>query len=199
MKNQKTYHFRDNDNLLENIDKGKRSRFIRDALKLKFNIDDIGYQEKQATNQELINHYHKMIEIYEKELDQLQEEVDKTKKYKKKLTIKLNKIQKQDQELNNQIETKKQLLEDTDKTKHRNGVAKTLIKNILLMKNNKLTEPANIEYLKAHGSFKNNNEFKIYVQEFINENVKVNDIIANTIITREDIEYVKNKINQRIP
>lgn len=108
MKNQKTYHFRDNNNLLENIDKGKRSRFIRDALKLKFNIDDIGYQEKQATNQELINHYHKMIEIYEKELDQLQEEVDKTKKYKKKLTIKLNKIQKQDQELNNQIETKKQ-------------------------------------------------------------------------------------------
>lgn len=103
MKNQKTYHFRDNNNLLENIDKGKRSRFIRDALKLKFNIDDIGYQEKQATNQELINHYHKMIEIYEKELDQLQEEVDKTKKYKKKLTIKLNKIQKQDQELNNQI------------------------------------------------------------------------------------------------
>lgn len=103
MKNHKTYHFRDNDNLLENIDKGKRSRFIRDALKLKFNIDDIGYQEKQATNQELINHYHKMIEIYEKELDQLQEEVDKTKKYKKKLTIKLNKIQKQDQELNNQI------------------------------------------------------------------------------------------------
>lgn len=107
MKNQKTYHFRDNNNLLENIDKGKRSKFIRDALKLKFNIDDIGYQEKQATNQELINHYHKMIEIYEKELDQLQEEVDKTKKYKKKLTIKLNKIQKQDQELNNQIETKK--------------------------------------------------------------------------------------------
>ena len=103
MKNQKTYHFRDNNNLLENIDKGKRSRFIRDALKLKFNIDDIGYQEKQSTNQELINHYHKMIEIYEKELDQLQEEVDKTKKYKKKLTIKLNKIQKQDQELNNQI------------------------------------------------------------------------------------------------
>ena len=45
------------------------------------------------------------------------------------------------------------------------------------MKNNKLTEPANIEYLKAHGSFKNNNEFKIYVQEFINENVKVNDNI----------------------
>lgn len=67
------------------------------------------------------------------------------------------------------------------------------------MKNNKLTEPANIEYLEAHGSFKNNNEFKIYVQEFINENVKVNDIIANTIITREDIEYIKNKINQRIP
>ena len=199
MKNQKTYHFRDNDNLLENIDKGKRSRFIRDALKLKFNIDDIGYQEKQATNQELINHYHKMIEIYEKELDQLQEEVDKTKKYKKKLTIKLNKIQKQDQELNNQIETTKQLLEDTDKTKHRNGVEKTMIKKILLMKNNKLQEPANIEYLKAHGSFKNNNEFKIYVQEFINENVKVNDIIANTIITREDIEYIKNKINQRIP
>lgn len=67
------------------------------------------------------------------------------------------------------------------------------------MKNKKLTEPVNIEYLKAHGSFKNNNEFKIYVQEFINENVKVNDIIANTIITREDIEYIKNKINQRIP
>lgn len=111
MKNQKTYHFRDNDNLLENIDKGKRSRFIRDALKLKFNIDDIGYQEKQATNQELINHYHKMIEIYEKELDQLQEEVDKTKKYKKKLEEQLNVLEKENQKLKEELET----LQETNK------------------------------------------------------------------------------------
>ncbi|WP_288976263.1 hypothetical protein [Methanosphaera stadtmanae] len=110
MKNQKTYHFRDNDNLLENIDKGNRSKFIRDALKLKFNIDEIGYREKQATNKELICYYNNMIEIYEKELDRLQDEIVKTKQYKKKLKIKVNKIIKQDKELNNQIETKKKTI-----------------------------------------------------------------------------------------
>lgn len=199
MKNQKTYHFRDNDNLLENIDKGNRSKFIRDALKLKFNIDDIGYREKQATNKELICYYNNMIEIYEKELDRLQDEIVKTKQYKKKLKIKVNKIIKQDKELNNQIETKKRLLDDTDKTKHRNEAANTLIKNIILMKNDAQADSVNIDYLKSHGNFRNNTEFKIYVQEYIIKNVKTNSIIANTVIKPEDIEYLKNQVNQRIP
>lgn len=199
MKNQKTYHFRDNDNLLENIDKGNRSKFIRDALKLKFNIDEIGYREKQATNKELICYYNNMIEIYEKELDRLQDEIVKTKQYKKKLKINVNKIIKQDKELNNQIETKKRLLNDTDKTKHRNEAANTLIKNIILMKNDTLADSVNIEYLKSHGNFRNNNEFKIYVHEYIIKNVKTNSIIANTVIKPEDIEYLKNQVNQRIP
>lgn len=199
MKNQKTYHFRDNDNLLENIDKGNRSKFIRDALKLKFNIDEIGYREKQATNKELICYYNNMIEIYEKELDRLQDEIVKTKQYKKKLKIKVNKIIKKDKELNNQIETKKRLLNDTDKTKHRNEAANTLIKNIILMKNDTLADSVNIEYLKSHGNFRNNNEFKIYVHEYIIKNVKTNSIIANTVIKPEDIEYLKNQVNQRIP
>ncbi len=199
MKNQKTYHFRDNDNLLENIDKGNRSKFIRDALKLKFNIDDIGYREKQATNKELICYYNNMIEIYEKELDRLQDEIVKTKQYKKKLKIKVNKIIKQDKELNNQIETKKRLLNDTDKTKHRNEAANTLIKNIILMKNDTQADSVNIDYLKSHGNFRNNTEFKIYVQEYIIKNVKTNSIIANTVIKPEDIEYLKNQVNQRIP
>ena len=199
MKNQKTYHFRDNDNLLENIDKGNRSKFIRDALKLKFNIDEIGYREKQATNKELICYYNNMIEIYEKELDRLQDEIVKTKQYKKKLKINVNKIIKQDKELNNQIETKKRLLNDTDKTKHRNEAANTLIKNIILMKNDTLADSVNIEYLKSHGNFRNNNEFKICVHEYIIKNVKTNSIIANTVIKPEDIEYLKNQVNQRIP
>ena len=198
MRNQKTYHFRDNDNLLENIDKGKRSKFIRDALKLKFKIDDIGYREEQATNKELINYYNNMIEIYEKELDRLQEEIETTKHYKKKLKIKLNTIIKQDKELNSKIETKKRLLNDNDKTKHRNEAANTLIKNILIMRNNKLADPVNMDYLKSHGNFQNNTEFKIYVHEYIIKNVKTNDIIANTVIKPEDIEYIKQQINKRI-
>ena len=198
MRNQKTYHFRDNDNLLENIDKGKRSKFIRDALKLKFKIDDIGYREEQATNKELINYYNNMIEIYEKELDRLQEEIETTKHYKKKLKIKLNTIIKQDKELNSKIETKKRLLNDNDKTKHRNEAANTLIKNILIMRNNKLADPVNMDYLKSHGNFQNNTEFKIYVHEYIIKNVKTNDIIANTVIKPEDIEYIKQQITKRI-
>ena len=185
MKNQKTYHFRDNDNLLENIDKGNRSKFIRDALKLKFNIDEIGYREKQATNKELICYYNNMIEIYEKELDRLQDEIVKTKQYKKKLKINVNKIIKQDKELNNQIETKKRLLNDTDKTKHRNEAANTLIKNIILMKNDTLADSVNIEYLKSHGNFRNNNEFKIYVHEYIIKNVKTNSIIAIQLLNQK--------------
>jgi len=198
MKNQKTYHFRDNENLLENIDKGNRSRFIREALKLKFNIDEIGYLEKQATNQELIKHYSNLIEIYEKELDKLQEKIEETKQYKKKLKNKLNQIIKQDEELKNQLKTKKKLLEDTNNTKHRNEAANTLIKNIIHMKNDPLADTVNIEYLKNHGNFKNKDEFKIYVQEYIIKNVKINQIIANTIIKREDIEYLKNQVNQMI-
>jgi len=198
MKKQKNYHFRDNESLLENIPKGDRSRFIREALKLKFNIDDIGYIEKQATNKELLNHYNNMIEQYEKEIDRLQEEIIKTKQYKRKLKIKANQVLKQDKELQNQLKTKKKLIEDTDKTKHRNEAANTIIKNILLMKNDSQADIVNIEYLKKHGNFKNNTEFKIYVEEYIIKNVKVNDIIANTVIKLEDIEYLKEQTKRII-
>lgn len=196
--NENNYHFRDNDNLLENIDKGKRSQFIREALKLKFNIDDVGYEEQQATNQELISHYNNMIQIYEEELDRLQAELDETRKQKKKLKIRLNNIKKKDQELNNQIETKKKLIEVSDITERRIKAAQTVIKNIILMKNDKLATPVNIEYLRNHGEFKNDKEFKIYVQEYIIKNVKINDIIADSVIKLEDIEYIKKQVNTRI-
>ncbi len=198
MKKQKNYHFRDNESLLENIPKGDRSRFIREALKLKFNIDDIGYIEKQATNKELLNHYNNMIEQYEKEIDRLQEEIIKTKQYKRKLKIKANQVLKQDKELQNQLKTKKKLIEDTDKTKHRNEAANTIIKNILLTRKDSQADIVNIEYLKKHGNFKNNTEFKIYVEEYIIKNVKVNDIIANTVIKLEDIEYLKEQTKRII-
>lgn len=198
MKKQKNYHFRDNESLLENIPKGDRSRFIREALKIKFNIDDIGYIEKQATNKELLNHYNNMIEQYEKEIDRLQEEIIKTKQYKRKLKIKANQVLKQDKELQNQLKTKKKLIEDTDKTKHRNEAANTIIKNILLTRKDSQADIVNIEYLKKHGNFKNNTEFKIYVEEYIIKNVKVNDIIANTVIKLEDIEYLKEQTKRII-
>lgn len=66
------------------------------------------------------------------------------------------------------------------------------------MKNDTLADSVNIEYLKSHGNFRNNNEFKIYVHEYIIKNVKTNSIIANTVIKPEDIEYLKNQVNQRI-
>ena len=139
-----------------------------------------------------------MIEQYEKEIDRLQEEIIKTKQYKRKLKIKANQVLKQDKELQNQLKTKKKLIEDTDKTKHRNEAANTIIKNILLTRKDSQADIVNIEYLKKHGNFKNNTEFKIYVEEYIIKNVKVNDIIANTVIKLEDIEYLKEQTKRII-
>lgn len=49
MKEDKTYHFRDKEKLLENILKGRRSQFIRDAIKTRLTIDDLTYIEQQET------------------------------------------------------------------------------------------------------------------------------------------------------
>lgn len=49
MKEDKTYHFRDKEKLLENILKGRRSQFIRDAIKTRLTIDDLAYIEQQET------------------------------------------------------------------------------------------------------------------------------------------------------
>lgn len=59
-KEERSYHFRDKEMLLENIPKGRRSEFIREAIKTRLTIDDVAYIEEQETNQELLSHCQKL-------------------------------------------------------------------------------------------------------------------------------------------
>jgi len=91
-KDDKTYHFRDNEKLLENIEIGKRSKFIRDALKLKIKIDEGVCDERAAIKEEQINYYRNEIELYDYKLECLHKEEEYMKKYRNELKTNLDKL-----------------------------------------------------------------------------------------------------------
>lgn len=198
MKKEKNYHFRANKNLLKNIDRGNRSKFIREAVTLRINIDDTAYQKLQANNYELINQYKTIIKECNQDIKTMQNEITRLKNFKKRIKIQLDKQYEEVEELQQRINTKKALIKDNNIEKHRKEAANTLLKNIIIRKANPLADIADIDYLMTHAGFYSKKEFKIYVQEYLQENIKTGDILGKTLIKQEDIEYLKNQINKRI-
>ena len=196
MKKQRTYHFRDRRNLLDNIEHGNRSKFIREALTLRVNIDDAAYKELQANNYELITQYNDIINICDQGEEMLLEEIAQMKNFRKRIKIKLRKQLKEAEELQQRIDTKKTLIKDNDLVTHRIEATKTLLKNVMLRRYDSTIDMADIDYLMTHAGFDNKKEFKIHIQEYIQENVKTGDILGKTVMKREDIEYLKTTINK---
>lgn len=199
-KEERSYHFRDKEMLLENIPKGRRSEFIREAIKTRLTIDDVAYIEEQETNQELLKFYQKQKTFYEEELERLEEQKYILKEMKMRTTRKINKQLKKQKELQSIIDTKRTLIEDNDIEKQRQEIAWTLIKNILYSKENSSVVPVNMDYLYHAGNYESKDEFKSYVQNYIKENLKPGTVIPkiNKPITLEYIEYIKKQVNKRI-
>lgn len=198
MADNNSHHFRDKDKLLRNVAEGKKSQFIRDSLKLKLCIDDTAYQQKQASINDLINFYVENNKMYDEEIKYTEKRVEKLKKEKKANNLKISDLKKNLNEIMDQIETKKQLIKDNDTIKHKNETARTLIKNILITRNDVGADPVNIDYLVKYGNFENKKEFSIFVQEYIKDNIKVDDIILDNILKEEDIEYIKTIARKRM-
>lgn len=198
MKKQRTYHFRDNRNLLENIEHGNRSKFIRESLTLRINIDDAVYKELQANNQELINQYTDIVNLCDQSEEMLLDEIAQMKNFRKRIKIQLKKQLKEAEELQQRIDTKKTLIKDNDVETHRKEATKTIIKNIILRKADPSADVVDIDYLMTYAGFDNKKEFKIHIQEYIQENVKTGDIVGKTVLKQEDIDYLKRRINQMV-
>ena len=67
-KMEKIYNFRDPKNLLKNIDKGKRSIFIRDAIESKINIAKQAYPPELEIKKLMITTYTKNIQEMKKKI-----------------------------------------------------------------------------------------------------------------------------------
>ena len=197
-KNSNVHHFRDNSNLLKDIPDGKKSEFIRESLRLRINIDEDTYIQEQVTINELKNFYNKRLEGYENELKALSQEIESIESMKKEVNIKLNDVRLMEVNLNNLILTKKEMIKSSDIDEHRRSVSKTLIKNILYRREDPTVELLNVKYLMDKGEFKNKKEFKIYVQEYIDNNLKNGDVFIKWRLRQEDINYIKINVNNRI-
>lgn len=192
----KSYHFRDNDNLLENISEGSKSEFIRESLRLRINIDDTAYQQEQATINELKTFYTTEIQCYDEMAEMMKEELKRIYSLKRQMKQKLTEIAYKERSINNVITTKKELIKNSNNERVRKNVAETLIRNSLHRREDPTAETLNIKYLLNHGGFTNKTELRLYIQEYIEENLKSNEVYINWILREEDINYIKLNVNK---
>ena len=190
-KMEKIYNFRDPKNLLKNIDKGKRSIFIRDAIESKINIAKQAYPPELEIKKLMITTYTKNIQDIDEYLSILENEKEDIKKTKHEIQSKLD-------ESTNEYHRIKQLLETENKISDKNKkkefeIIKKVVIIIIKSRHDENIE-INLEYYEYHGNFKSRKYFKESLLEFINENIKTGDIIDGEYISQDDIEYMKDII-----
>lgn len=187
-----TYSFRDSNNLLINLEKGTVSEFIRDSIDLRLNIDDKTYIEEQATLRELIKFYEETIIAYKYVVQATDKLVKKVLKAENDATIKLEKLKKEDQNIKNLLDKKREV-QDKDLNTKRKQSFETLINNILSNKDNPTIPILNIEYLQKNCEYQTKTEFKNALYKHIQEQAS-KIYYNNRRITQEDIVYIINKV-----
>ena len=190
MKRDENKHsFRDSDNLLINLEKGTVSEFIRNSIKIRLNIDEKAYIEEQATLNELINFYKDKIEAYDNILEKAEEENKKINKSKKDAMIKLEKLEKERQNLE-YIVKKQRALQEEDLKLKRKYTFETLINNILNNRKDPTIPLFNIEYMQKDCQYKTLKEFKKEVYKYIRDSTTID----SSKIRQEDVDYIIKKI-----
>lgn len=197
-KKDKTYHFRDKSKLLDEIPEGKKSEFIREALHLRINIDDAAYQQEQVSINELKAFLTKQMNNYENQLKILKDDIESVKSKKRKVQNDLRKVLGQEKEINNLINTKKQLIKTYDINQVRMTTAESIIRNVMYRREDPSLELLNIDYLREECDFKTKDELKIYVQEYITDKFRPNMLYLKWMLKQEDIQYMKVNVNKII-
>ena len=190
-KMEKIYNFRDPKNLLKNIDKGKRSIFIRDAIESKINIAKQAYPPELEIKKLMITTYTKNIQDIDEYLSILENEKEDIKKTKQEIQSKLDESTNEYHRIKQLFETENKIL-DKNKKKEFEIIKKVVI--LIIKSRHDENIEINLEYYEYHGNFKSRKYFKESLLEFINENIKTGDIIDGEYISQDDIEYMKDII-----
>ena len=190
-KMEKIYNFRDPKNLLKNIDKGKRSIFIRDAIESKINIAKQAYPPELEIKKLMITTYTKNIQDIDEYLSILENEKEDIKKTKQEIQSKLDESTKEYHRIKQLFETENKI-SDKNKKKEFEIIKKVVI--IIIKSRHDENIEINLEYYEYHGNFKSRKYFKESLLRFIDKNIKSGDIIDGEYVSQDDIEYMKDII-----
>lgn len=196
--NDKTYTFRDPEHLLDNLDTGNRSKFIRESVKLRIKLGKNIYREELVQTEELIKYFTDKQRLYQENLGQIEEDKKKLQKMNKKAENELKKLLQEKSKIIFSIEQENEISKMDDLKIIRENVFKTVVKTIIRRRIDPEAGTINIDFLYNRTGYITKEEFKHHTLEYIEKNVHEGDYIAKHIITPEDIQYIKKSLYELI-
>ena len=190
MTKDRKYSFRDPQGLLEKLDQGSRSHFIREAVESKIRTSKSTYPIELEETRELMNFYTTKLETYDEQLIELEKEKEGLEQYRNNTQYKLDKIRKT-HNMRKQILRKQSELEKMEQQINtRIRIFNEIIKNKLAQRENNTDTTINMEYLKIKGNYESINELELDLKEYV-KGLQEYDTIQGIQIFKNDIEYLK--------
>lgn len=196
--NDKTYTFRDPEHLLDNLEQGNRSQFIRESVKLRIKLGNKIYNEELVQTEELIKYFTKRKEQLNENLIQIEEDKKKLQQMSKKAENELKRLSQEKQKILFTIEQENNIRQMDDLQTIRENAFNTVIKSIIRRRVDPEADTINLDFLYNKTRYTTKEEFKHHTLEYIEKNLHEGDLIAKNVINQEDIQYIKNKIYEMI-
>lgn len=196
--NDKTYTFRDPEHLLDNLETGNRSEFIRESVKLRIKLGKNIYHQELVQTEELIKYFTDKQKLYQENLSQIEEDRKKLQQMNRNAENELKKLMQEKSKIIFSIEQENKISKMDDLKIIRENVFKTVVKTIIRRRIDPEADAINIDFLYNRTQYITKDEFKHHTLEYIENNVHIGDYIAKHIITQEDIQYIKNSLYELI-
>ena len=190
---EKIYNFRDKNDLLEHIDKGKKSSYIREALETKLEIDKKAYASQLEIKSQIIKNYKQNIDDIEGYIHMLYNEQNNMERLSENLYRKLNENIKEYHMIKQLLEKKNNIEDQQDKREF-----ETLEKTVTTLLRSRHDEDIKIDlgFFKHYGNFKSKLYFKQSLLSFIDRYLKEGERYDGQYISSDDINYMKEIIEE---
>jgi len=190
---EKIYNFRDKNDLLEHIDKGKKSSYIREALETKREIDKKAYACQLEIKNQMIKNYKQNIDDIEGYIHMLYNEQNNMERLSENLYRKLNENIKEYHMIKQLLEKKNNIEDQQDKREF-----ETLEKTVTTILRSRHDEDIKIDlgFFKHYGNFKSKLYFKQSLLSFIDRYLKEGERYDGQYISSDDINYMKEIIEE---